>query len=38
LASDTVIRWQVMRDLLDEPRAVWEQERRRTVDCDEPRP
>jgi hypothetical protein len=32
LAGDTVIRWQVMRDLLDEPRAVWEQERRRTVD------
>ena len=33
LAGDTVIRWQVMRDLLDEPPAVWERERRRTVDA-----
>jgi hypothetical protein len=32
LAGDSVIRWQVMRDLLDEPRPVWEEERRRTVE------
>jgi hypothetical protein len=32
LAGDPVIRWQVMRDLLDEPPKTWEAERRRTVD------
>jgi hypothetical protein len=32
LAGDPVIRWQVMRDLLDDPPADWESERRRTVD------
>ncbi len=30
LAGDPAIRWQVMRDLLDEPPEVWEPERRRT--------
>jgi hypothetical protein len=32
LAGDPVIRWQVMRDLLDEPAETWEAERRRTVE------
>jgi len=32
LAGDPVIRWQVMRDLLDEPAGVWEAERRRTLE------
>jgi hypothetical protein len=32
LAGDPAIRWQVMRDLLDEPADVWERERCRTVD------
>jgi len=32
LDGDPAIRWQVMRDLLDEPAAVWERERRRTLD------
>lgn len=32
LSGDPVIRWQVMRDLLDEPAEVWEAERRRTVE------
>ncbi len=32
LAGDPVIRWQVMRDLLDEPADVWESERRRTAE------
>jgi hypothetical protein len=32
LAGDPAIRWQVMRDLLDEPAAVWEEERLRTVE------
>jgi hypothetical protein len=32
LAGDPVIRWQVMRDLLDEPPDVWEAERRRTLE------
>ena len=32
LAGDPVIRWQVMRDLLDEPPENWEAERRRTVE------
>jgi hypothetical protein len=32
LEGDPAIRWQVMRDLLDEPSAVWEEERRRTVE------
>jgi hypothetical protein len=31
LAGDPAIRWQVMRDLLDEPAEVWERERRRTT-------
>jgi hypothetical protein len=31
IAGDPSIRWQVMRDLLDEPAEVWEEERRRTV-------
>lgn len=31
LAGDPVIRWQVMRDLLDEPAEVWEAERRRAL-------
>jgi hypothetical protein len=31
LEGDPAIRWQVMRDLLDSPRDVWEQERARTV-------
>jgi hypothetical protein len=31
LAGDPVLRWQVMRDLLDEPVEVWEAERRRTL-------
>jgi hypothetical protein len=30
--GDPAIRWQVMRDLLDEPADVWEPERHRTVD------
>ena len=32
LEGDPSIRWQVMRDLLDEPPAVWEEERRRTLE------
>jgi hypothetical protein len=32
LEGDPAIRWQVMRDLLDEPAAVWEEERRRTLE------
>ena len=32
LAGDPAIRWQVMRDLLDEPAEAWERERRRTVE------
>ena len=32
LAGDPAIRWQVMRDLLDEPAETWERERRRTVE------
>ena len=32
LAGDPAIRWQVMRDLLDEPAGVWEAERRRAVE------
>ena len=32
LEGDPAIRWQVMRDLLDEPPAAWEEERRRTVE------
>jgi hypothetical protein len=32
LAGDPAIRWQVMRDLLDEPSDVWEAERHRTVE------
>ncbi len=32
LDGDPAIRWQVMRDLLDEPAAVWEAERQRTVE------
>ena len=32
LAGDPAIRWQVMRDLLDEPAAVWEAERLRTLE------
>ncbi len=32
LAGDPVIRWQVMRDLLDEPAETWEAERRRTAE------
>ena len=32
LEGDAVIRWQVLRDLLDEPAPVWEEERRRTVE------
>jgi len=32
LEGDPAIRWQVMRDLLDEPAEVWEQERQRTVE------
>ena len=32
LDGDPAIRWQVMRDLLDEPAEVWERERRRTVE------
>ena len=32
LEGDPAIRWQVMRDLLDEPPAVWEAERRRMLD------
>jgi hypothetical protein len=32
LAGDPVIRWQVMRDLLDERAEAWERERRRTVE------
>ena len=31
LDGDPAIRWQVMRDLLDQPGEVWEAERRRTV-------
>jgi hypothetical protein len=33
LTGDSVIRWQVMRDLLDEPPAIWEHERRRTIEA-----
>jgi hypothetical protein len=32
LEGDPVIRWQVLRDLLDEPAETWEEERRRTVE------
>jgi hypothetical protein len=32
LAGDPAIRWQVMRDLLDEPAETWERERRRVVE------
>jgi hypothetical protein len=32
LAGDPAIRWQVMRDLLDEAPGVWERERRRTAE------
>lgn len=32
LAGDPAIRWQVMRDLLDEPAEVWEAERRRILE------
>ena len=32
LAGDPAIRWQVMRDLLDEPTQTWERERARTVE------
>src|SRR5262249_51774026 len=32
LEGDPAIRWQVQRDLLDEPPEVWEAERHRTVD------
>jgi hypothetical protein len=31
LGGDPAIRWQVMRDLLDEPAETWQRERRRTV-------
>src|SRR5262249_10517531 len=33
LAGDPSIRWQVMRDLLDEPAEGWERERARIVDA-----
>jgi hypothetical protein len=33
LEGDPAIRWQVMRDLLDEPPSVWEAERARTADA-----
>jgi hypothetical protein len=32
LEGDPSVRWQVMRDLLDEPASVWEAEQRRTVE------
>ena len=32
LAGDSAVRWQVMRDLLDEPAEMWERERRRTLE------
>ena len=32
LAGDPAIRWQVMRDLLDEPAETWEAERRRAAE------
>jgi hypothetical protein len=32
LDGDPAVRWQVMRDLLDEPADVWEAERRRTAE------
>ena len=32
LEGDPAIRWQVMRDLLDEPAEVWEEERQRTLE------
>jgi hypothetical protein len=32
LDGDPAIRWQVMRDLLDEPAETWERERRRTAE------
>ena len=32
LAGDSAIRWQVMRDLLDEPTETWEAERRRAAE------
>ena len=32
LAGDPAIRWQTMRDLLDEPVRTWEAERARTVE------
>jgi hypothetical protein len=33
LCGDPVIRWQTMRDLLDEPAAVWQAERRRVLEA-----
>jgi hypothetical protein len=32
LDGDPVIRWQTQRDLLDEPKAVWSKERRKTLE------
>lgn len=32
LDGDPAVRWQAMRDLLDEPKAVWDAERRRVVE------
>jgi hypothetical protein len=32
LAGDSAVRWQVMRDLLDEPAETWERERARTLE------
>ena len=32
LGGDPAIRWQVMRDLLDEPTETWERERGRTLE------
>jgi hypothetical protein len=32
LEGDPAIRWQVMRDLLDEPAETWQEERSRTVE------
>jgi hypothetical protein len=32
LEGDPAIRWQVMRDLIDEPADVWQAEQRRTVE------
>jgi hypothetical protein len=31
MAGDPVIRWQVQRDLIDEPQSVWSKERRKTL-------